>query len=87
MLTHYEATQTEGEVGPAVSAAIAGGILGGMGVIATNPNASFREVAIGVTGGAVGGGLGTIMRAGTMGAIAGGGIGLSAGGACSACHL
>ncbi|WP_305817559.1 hypothetical protein [Photobacterium leiognathi] len=69
-----------------VPSAIGGGILGGMGVVASNPNANFRQVSIGMFSGALGGALGPIMGAGQFGVVAGGAIGISVGGGCSSCH-
>ena len=69
-----------------VPSAIGGGILGGMGVVSSNPNANFRQIFIGVFSGVLGGALGPIMGAGQFGVIAGGALGISAGGGCNSCH-
>lgn len=57
-----------------------------MAVVGSNPDAGFREVAIGAFSGAVGGGLTPIMGAGVFGTVAAGGLGVSASGGCSSCH-
>ncbi|EGQ9764949.1 hypothetical protein FWP46_21180 [Vibrio alginolyticus] len=64
-----------------IPSAIGGAILGGMGVVASNPSAGLRPIVIGAFSGALGG------AAGQFGVVAGGALGVSAGGACSSCHI
>lgn len=64
--------------------AIGGAILGGMGVVASNPSAGLRPMVIGAFSGALGGALGPLIGAGQFG---GGALGVSVGGACSSCHI
>ncbi|EPN8225654.1 hypothetical protein ACT3QV_003625 [Vibrio alginolyticus] len=70
-----------------IPSAIGGAILGGMGVVASNPSAGLRPIVIGAFSGALGGALGPLMGAGQFGVVAGGALGVSAGGACSSCHI
>ncbi|EPA1953804.1 hypothetical protein WKW42_18895 [Vibrio alginolyticus] len=67
-----------------IPSAIGGAILGGMGVVASNPSAGLRPMVIGAFSGALGGALGPLIGAGQFG---GGALGVSVGGACSSCHI
>lgn len=71
---------------PALVWAGGGAVMGVMGVIANNPDASMREIAAGAFGGAVTGRLSPIMGSGVAGMMASGSIGMSASGACASCH-
>ncbi|EIF8947065.1 hypothetical protein ACUULL_002582 [Vibrio cholerae] len=90
-MTQQEAMNTEGALAPIVPivirAAVAGGVLGGMGTVASNNNASGREIAIGAVGGAVAVGLTPVMGGTLTASVAAGGLGYSVAGACASCHL
>lgn len=63
-----------------------GAVIGAMTVIASNPDASMREIAIGAFGGAVIGRLSPIMGSGVAGMMASSSAGLAASGGCASCH-
>ncbi|MGL4250127.1 MAG: hypothetical protein ACRCR1_05665 [Aeromonas sp.] len=78
--------QRSKRVAPAAVWVGGGAVMGVMGVIASNPDASMRDIAAGAFGGAVTGGLSPVMGAGAIGMMASGSLGLSAGGGCTSCH-
>ncbi|EGR3966748.1 TPA: hypothetical protein RUZ63_003626 [Vibrio cholerae] len=90
-MTQQEAMNTEGALAPiipiVIRGAVAGGVLGAMGTVASNNNASGREIAIGTVGGAVAVGLTPVMGGTLTASVAAGGLGYSVAGACASCHL
>lgn len=71
---------------PALVWAGGGAVMGAMGVIANNPDASMREIAAGAFGGTVTGRLSPIMGNGVAGMMASSSAGLAASGGCASCH-
>lgn len=89
-MTEQEALTTEGAAIPAIPIILAGGagaILGTMGTVASNTNASTSEIAAGAFGGAVAGVMTPIMGGTLTAGVAAGGLGFSATGACNSCHM